>query len=161
MNAFGSSSFSDCIGKRISDHLGRGLHLDVVAYAGSRTAHFPRNSGVAVILIVELMHPNQLLGRNSRSHSLLGGLGRTGGSFELGIGMIHCLAPAFVEITAERLDLRVGAAEFLDHAVDFFQLRSVIPRYGDGLLVSIQNDFHSISPLFCAFSVETPRYYYC
>ena len=82
-----------------------------------------------MILIVELMHPNQLLGRNSRSHSLLGRLGGTCGGFELGIGMLHSLTPAFVNVTAEGLDLRVGAAEFLDHAVDLFQLCSVIPRY--------------------------------
>ena len=81
-----------------------------------------------MILIVELMHPNQLLGRNSRSHSLLGRLGGTGGSFELGIGMLHSLAPAFIDVTAESLDLCVGAAEFLDPAVDLFQLCSVIPR---------------------------------
>ena len=81
-----------------------------------------------MILVVELMHPNQLLGRNSRSHGLLGGLGGARSSLQLGIGMIHCLAPAFVDVTAEGLDLRVGAAEFLDHAVDLFQLCSVIPR---------------------------------
>ena len=48
--------------------------------------------------------------------------------------MLHSFFPALVEITAEGLDLRVGAAEFLDQAVDFFQLHSVVPRYGDGLL---------------------------
>jgi len=97
-----------------------------------------------MVFVVKLMHPNQLFRRNARSHSLLGSLGRTRGGFQLGIRMRHGLAPAFVNVTAEGLDLRVGAAEFLDHAVDLFKLRSVISRYGDGLLVSIKHDFHVI-----------------
>ena len=72
-------------------------------------------------------------------------------SLQLGIGMIHCLTPAFVNVAAEGLDLRVGAAEFFDHAVDLFQLCSVILRYSNGLLVGIQNDFHANRPLFRAF----------
>ena len=153
--------FSYCIRERILHNLGCVLHLDVVAHARGGTSHLPCHSGVAVILVVKLMHPNQLFRRHSLSHSLLAGLGRTRSSLQLSIGVLHGLFPAFGEVTAEGLDLRVGAAKFLDHAVDLFQLHGVVPRYGDGLLVGIQDDFHGISPLFCAFSVETPRYYYC
>lgn len=76
-------SFSDCIGKCISDHLECSFHLDVIAYARGGTAQLPCNSGVAVILAVKLMHQNQLFRRNSRSHGLLtennlAGLGRSG-----------------------------------------------------------------------------------
>ena len=71
-----------------------------------------------MILIVQLMHTNQLLGRHSRSHGLFAGLGRACGGFELGIRMRHGPFPAFVEVAAEGLDLGIGAAVFLDHAVD-------------------------------------------
>jgi len=101
------------------------------------------------------MHPNQLFRRHSLSHSLFAGLGRTRSSLQLSIGVLHGLFPAFGEVTAEGLDLRVGAAEFLDHAVDLFQLHGVVPRYGDGLLVGIQNDFHVFFLLFVTFYVET------
>ena len=82
------------------------------------------------------MHPNQLFRRHSLSHGLFTGLGGLGSSLQLSIRVLHGLLPAVIEVTAEGLDLRVGAAEFFDQAVDFFQLHSVIPRYGDSLLVS-------------------------
>lgn len=128
------------------------LHQDIIPDARGRTTDLPRNSGVAVIFVVELMHPNQLIRFNSLCHGLLAGLGGTRCGFELGIGMRHGLAPAFVDVSAEGLDLRVGAAEFLDHAVDFFKLRSVIPRYGDGLFVGIKHDLHRfflLRDVFC------------
>jgi len=150
-------SFPYCIRECITNHLRRILHHDIVSYARGRTIHFPCNACVAVILVIQLVHPDQFFRCNSRSHGLLGGLGRTRCGFQLGIGMLHCLAPAFIDVAAERLDLRVGAAEFFDHAVDFFQLCSVVPRYSDGFLVGIQYDLHGISPLNLAFSVETLR----
>ena len=92
-----------------------------------------------MILVVQLMHPNQLFRRHSLSHGLFTGLGGLGSGLQLSVRMLHSFFPALVEITAEGLDLRVGAAKFLDQAVDFFQLHSVIPRCGDGLLVGIQD----------------------
>jgi len=129
-------SFSHCIREGILDHLGSFLHLDVIAHTRSGTAQFPCNSGVAVILVVQLMYPNQLIRRHSLSHGLFTGLGGLGSGLQLSIRVLHGLFPAFIEIAAEGLDLCVGTAEFLDQAVDFFQLHSVVPRYGDGLLVS-------------------------
>lgn len=64
----GSALFSDRIGKRIFYNLGSMLHFDVVAHTRGRTSHLPCYSGVTVILVVQLMHPNQLLGRHSLSH---------------------------------------------------------------------------------------------
>ena len=116
--------------------------MNVVAHAGGRSSHFPCHTGVTVILIVKLMHPNQLFRHHSLSHSLFTGLGRTRSGLQLSIRVLHGLFPAFGEVTTEGLDLGVGATEFLDHAVDLFQLHGVVPRYGDGLLVGIQNDFH-------------------
>ena len=105
------------------------LHFDVIAHTRGRSAHLPCHSGIAVILVVQLMHPNQLFRRHSLSHSLFAGLGGLGSGLQLSVRMLHSFFPALVEITAEGLDLRVGAAKFLDHAVDFFQLHGVVPRY--------------------------------
>ena len=74
------------------------------------------------------MHPDQLFRRNSLSHSLFAGLRRLCGGLQLSIGVGHSLFPALIEIAAEGLDLRVGAAEFFDHFVDLFQLHGVVPR---------------------------------
>ena len=64
----GSALFSDRIGKCILHNLRGVLHLDVVAHTRGRTSHLPCHSGVAVILVVQLMHPNQLFRRHSLSH---------------------------------------------------------------------------------------------
>ena len=121
----GACLLSYCIWERISDHLWSFLHLNVVAHTRSRTPHFSCYTGIAVILVIQLMHPNQLIRRYSRSHSLLR-LCRTGSSLQLGIRMFHCLFPALIEIATKSLDLRVGAAVFLDHFVDCIQLVGVI-----------------------------------
>ena len=139
------------IRERIPNDLRRILHENVVADARSGSANLPCDSRIAVILIVKLMHQDQLVRRHSCSHSLLGGLGGTRRGLQLRVGMSHRFAPAFVDVSAEGLDLRVRAAEFLDHAVDLFQLCGVVPRNGDGLLVGIQNNFHANRPLFRAF----------
>lgn len=131
--AFGSSSFPHSIREGLLNNLRRTFHLDVVAHTRCRSPHFPCHSGVAVILVIQLMHPNQLLWRHSRSHNLLR-LDRTRSSFQLSIRMGHSLFPAFIEEAAEGLDLGVGAAVLLDHAVDLVQLVGVVPRYSQRFL---------------------------
>ena len=126
--AFGSFSFPHRIRKSFLNNLRRTFHLDVIAHTRGRSPHLPCHPGVAVILVVKLMHPNQLIRRYSRSHSLLR-LDRTRSSLQLGIRMRHSLFPAFIEEAAEGLDLGVGAAVFFDHAVDLVQLVGVVPRY--------------------------------
>ena len=96
------------------------------------------------------------------TENALGGLGSSSLSglrsgFELGIRMIHGFAPAFLKVSGKGLRLCVGAAKFLDHAVDFFQLHSVVPRNSDGFLLGIQYDLYGSSPLKLAFFVETLR----
>ena len=105
------------------------LHFDVIAHTRGRSAHLPCYTGVAVILVVQLMHPNQLFRRHSLSHSLFAGLGGLGSGLQLSVRMLHSFFPALVNVAAEGLDRGVGAAVLLDHAVDLFQLHSVIPRY--------------------------------
>ena len=75
-----------------------------------------------MILIIELMHTNQLLGSYSFSHNLFVCPVRLGSGLQLSIRMCHGFTPAFVDITAEGLDLRIRAAIFLNHFVNCIRL---------------------------------------
>lgn len=136
------------------------LHQDIVPDARSRTIHFPRYSGVTVILIVQLVHQDQLIRRNPRSHGLLG-LVRTGCSFQLRVRMLHCILPAFVDVTAKGLSFCITAAEFLDHAIDLFQLCGVIPRDGDVFLSASSMIFIAFLLSFGRLLSKRIRCYYC
>ena len=52
--------------------------------------------------------------------------------------VIHADFPRFFQIGFESV-LLVSAA-VLDNTVDFFQLRGIVPRYGDGFLVGVKYD---------------------
>lgn len=61
--------------------------------------------------------------------------------------VIHTDFPRFFQIGFEGV-LLVSAA-VLDDTVDFFQLRGIVPRYGDGFLVGVQNDTLIVRSFLC------------
>ena len=69
LKASGRYSLSHRIRERIPNNLGRILHHYVVTDARCRPAYLSRNSRIAVILVVKLVHQNQLFRRNSCSHA--------------------------------------------------------------------------------------------
>ena len=123
--------FSYCIRERIPNNLWCILHHNVIANARSRSANLPCDSRIAVILVVKLVHQDQFFWCNSFCHGLLSGLGGTRRGLQLRIGMIHRFAPAFVDVSAERLDLRLRAAEILafSHLIFVCKTRRLYPRF--------------------------------
>lgn len=63
-------SFPHSVRECIFNHFRSIFHLNVIAHTRGRSSHFPCHTGIAVILIVKLMHPNQLFRRHSLSHSI-------------------------------------------------------------------------------------------
>ena len=71
LKASGRYSLSHRIREGIPNNLRRILHENVVADARSRSANLPCDSGIAVILVVKLVHQNQLFRRNSCCHGFI------------------------------------------------------------------------------------------
>ena len=44
-----------------------------------------------------------------------------------------------------------------DNAVDFFQLRGIVPGCGDGFLVGVQNDTHVVRSFLCDKKQNTAK----
>lgn len=60
--------------------------------------------------------------------------------------VIHADFPRFFQIGFEGV-LLVSAA-VLDNAIDFFQLRGIVSRHGDGFFVGVKYDTHIFSPFY-------------